>query len=138
MHYKTNIAPHLSSDLSWQDEELVQQDSESTVVDSLSVPKVHVEHVHQFTAGQVGDDGAVEDVVHGVLTATHHVCPTENTQGNIEIFKHNLNYQLTLKLNRYKFTMLILSSYRNNKHLFQQIINPKIGFFLKITLLVYL
>lgn len=45
MHYKTNTAPVLS-DLSWQDEELVQQDSESTVVDSLSVPKVHVEHVH--------------------------------------------------------------------------------------------
>lgn len=50
MHYKTNTAS-LSSDLSWQDEELVQQDSESTVVDSLSVAKVHVEHVHQFTAG---------------------------------------------------------------------------------------
>lgn len=94
MHYKTNTAS-LSSDLSWQDEELVQQDSESTVVDSLSVPKVHVKYVHQFTAGQVGDDGTVEDVVHGILTATHHVCPTENKQGNIEIFKHNLNYQLT-------------------------------------------
>lgn len=90
MHYKINTASPWS-DLSWQDEELVQQDSESTVVDSLSVPKVHVEHIHQFTAGQVGDDRAIEDVVHGELTATHHVCPTE-IQGNIGIFKHNLKY----------------------------------------------
>lgn len=94
MHYKTNTAS-LWSDLSWQDKKLVQQDSELTVVDSLFVPKVHIEHVHQFTAGQVGDDRAVKEVIRGELTATNHVCQTKiigkcrNLQTELESLTHN-------------------------------------------------